>query len=172
MEQLSAITGLAFSNSFLGIAHSLSHKIRANFHLPHGLCCGIVLPHVIRYNACKSPVRMGIYPGYDHPMALKWYAEIAKSLGLLGETDEELMEAFISHLENLMKTMNVPMMLHQAGIPKDAFFEKLNEMALQAFNDQCTPGNPRFLLVEELKELLKLAYYGTGEGEEDLAIAA
>lgn len=163
------IAGLAFSNSFLGIAHSLSHKIGANYHLPHGLCCGIVLPHVIRYNACKSPLRMGIYPGYDHPMALKRYAQIARNLGLSGETDEELMEAFISRLESLMKTMNVPTTLHQAGVPEDAFFEKLDEMALQAFDDQCTPANPRFPLVEELKELLKLSYYGNGEGEEDLA---
>jgi acetaldehyde dehydrogenase/alcohol dehydrogenase len=94
------IAGLPFSNSFLGIDHSLSHKIGANFHRPHGLCCGIVLPHVILYNANKNPVRMGIYPGYDHSIILERYAQIALHLGILGGTDEELGEAFIRRLES------------------------------------------------------------------------
>jgi acetaldehyde dehydrogenase/alcohol dehydrogenase len=163
------IAGLAFSNSFLGIDHSLSHKIGANFHLPHGLCCGIVLPHVIRYNASKSPVRMGIYPAYFHPKALERYAAIAKYIGLSGSTDEELMEALIGRLESLMKGMNIPTTLQQAGVPEEEFLEKLDDMALQAFDDQCTAANPRFPLVDELKVLLKQAYYGVGEATEDVA---
>lgn len=154
------LAGLAFSNSFLGICHSLAHKVGAAFHLPHGLTCGILLPHVIRYNSCKSPTRMGIYPGYHYPKACERYAQIAQYLGLEGKTDVELMEAFITKLENLYDAMNVPKTFQKAGIPEAAFISKLQEISLKAFDDQCTPANPRFPLIDELKEVLKQAYYG------------
>ena len=155
------LAGLAFSNSFLGIGHSLAHKMGAAFHLPHGLTCGILLPHVIRFNASKTPTRMAIYPGYDHPKALDRYAEIARYLGLKGNTDTELMEAFISQLEDMYDHMNVPKTFQLAGVPENVFLDKLDEIAIKAFDDQCTPANPRFPLVEELQGVLKQAYYGT-----------
>lgn len=154
------LAGLAFSNSFLGICHSLAHKMGAAFHLPHGLTCGILLPHVIRYNSCTCPTRMGIYPGYDYPMALSRYANIGRYLALEGKTDEDLMEAFITELYQLYSAMNVPSTFRAAGISEDAFLKQVDVIALKAFDDQCTPANPRFPLVDELKEVLKQAYYG------------
>lgn len=159
------LAGLAFSNSFLGIAHSLAHKVGAAFHLPHGLTCGILLPHVIRYNASKTPTRMGIYPGYDHPKALERYAEIARYLHLGGNTEVDQMEAFIAKLYELYGKMNVPLTFQAAGVSEEAFLENLDGIALKAFDDQCTPANPRFPLVAELKEILKVAYYGPEEYE-------
>lgn len=161
------LAGLAFSNSFLGIDHSLSHKVGAAFHLPHGLCCGILLPHVIRYNSCKQPTRMGIYPGYDHPQAMEGYARIARSLELPGNTDEELMEAYIAKLISMYRDMNVSITFQDAGIPEEPFLKQLDNIAEQAFDDQCTPANPRFPLVEELKDILKLAYYGVEKKDTD-----
>mmetsp|Transcript_26524 Transcript_26524/g.74220 ORF Transcript_26524/g.74220 Transcript_26524/m.74220 type:complete len:828 (+) Transcript_26524:73-2556(+) len=161
------LAGLAFSNSFLGIDHSLAHKMGAAFHLPHGLCCGILLPHVIRYNSCKQPTRMGIYPGYDHPQAMEGYARIARTLELKGSTDEELMEAYIEKLLSMYRAMEVPITFQEAGVPEEAFLHRLNDIAEQAFDDQCTPANPRFPLVDELKEILKVAYYGTEKAEND-----
>ena len=157
------LAGLAFSNSFLGICHSLAHKVGAAFHLPHGLTCGILLPHVIRYNACTHPTRMGIYPGYDYPKALERYADIARYLRCKGSTNQELMEAFITKLYALYDDMNVPKTFQKAGINEMEYKLKLDEIALKAFDDQCTPANPRFPLISELKEVLLQAYYGTDD---------
>jgi acetaldehyde dehydrogenase/alcohol dehydrogenase len=154
------LAGLAFSNSFLGICHSLAHKFGALFHLPHGLTCAILLPHVIRYNACVHPTRMGIYPGYDYPKALKRYARIAQYLSLKGETEDELKEAFVAKLYEMYTSMNVPKAFKEAGCDETKFLTSLDELALKAFDDQCTPANPRFPLVSELKEILKQAFYG------------
>jgi acetaldehyde dehydrogenase/alcohol dehydrogenase len=154
------LAGLAFSNSFLGIGHSLAHKFGAAFHLPHGLTCAVLLPHVIRYNACLHPTRMGIYPGYDYPKALHRYARIAEYLNLKGDTQDELKEAFITKLYEMYTAMNVPKSFNEAGCDEAKFLELLDELALKAFDDQCTPANPRFPLVSELKEILKQAFYG------------
>lgn len=161
------LAGLAFSNSFLGIAHSLAHKVGANFHLPHGLTCGILLPHVIRYNSCTNPTRMGVYPGYDYPQAMERYANIGRSLKLGNDngkmTDEDYMEAFIAKLYEMYGEMNVPATFEAAGCDEAKFFACLDELAVKAFDDQCTPANPRFPLVSELKEVLKQAFYGAEE---------
>lgn len=164
------LAGLAFSNSFLGIAHSLAHKMGAAFHLPHGLTCGILLPHVIRYNSCLTPTRMGVYPGYDYPKALEQYANISRHLGVLKEdkkgskyTDEEWMEAYIAKLYSMYEAMNVPKTFKDAGCSEDMFLQGIHEIALKAFDDQCTPANPRFPLISELEELLMQAFYGHRE---------
>ena len=159
------LAGLAFSNSFLGIAHSLAHKIGAVFHLPYGLACGIVLPHVIRFNSSLTPTRMGVYPGYDYPKALEQYATIARHLGLLQEdgrphTNTELMEAYIAKLYDMYDAMSVPKTFLEAGCSEEVFLDQLDDIALQAFDDQCTPTNPRFPLISELKDILKEAFYG------------
>ena len=159
------LAGLAFSNSFLGIAHSLAHKMGAAFHLPHGLACGIVLPHVIRFNSSLTPTRMGVYPVYDYPKALEQYATIARHLGLLQEdgrphTNTELMEAYIAKLYDMYDAMSVPKTFLEAGCSEEVFLDQLDDIALQAFDDQCTPANPRFPLISELKDILKQAFYG------------
>jgi len=169
------LAGLAFSNSFLGICHSLAHKFGAAFHLPHGMTCGIFLPHVIRYNSSLTPTRMGIYPGYDYPKALKRYARIAEYLNLPlpaeqeGATMEERRkEAFITKLYDMYTAMNVPKSFKEAGCDEDKFLSLIDELALKAFDDQCTPANPRFPLVEELKEILKQAFYGAEYWNEEV----
>ena len=158
------LAGLAFGNSFLGIAHSLAHKMGAAFHLPHGLTCGILLPHVIRYNSSVTPTRMGVYPGYDYPKAMEQYANIGRHLGLLKDgkahTDKEYMEAYIDKLYEMYTAMNVPKTFLEAGCSEETFLEQLDEIALKAFDDQCTPANPRFPLISELKEVLRQAFYG------------
>ncbi|KAL7555685.1 hypothetical protein ACA910_015237 [Epithemia clementina (nom. ined.)] len=163
------LAGLAFSNSFLGICHSLAHKMGAAFHLPHGLTCGILLPHVIRYNSCVTPTRMGVYPGYDYPKALEQYANIGRHLKLLNDqekngklsyTDEEWMEAYIAKLYSMYEAMNVPTTFKDAGCSEEKFLQVIHEVAIKAFDDQCTPANPRFPLVSELEEVLMQSFYG------------
>lgn len=165
------LAGLAFSNSFLGIAHSLAHKIGAVFHLPHGLACGILLTHVIRYNSCLTPTRMGVYPGYEYPKALEQYANISRHLGLLNEeagvhySNEEYMEAYIAKLYSMYDAMNVPKTFKDAGCSEEIFLKVKHDLALKAFDDQCTPANPRFPLISELEEILMQAFYGPGAAE-------
>jgi len=161
VHHAASLAGLAFSNSFLGITHSLSHKVGAAFHLPHGLTNAILMPHVIRYNASEAPTRMGIYPGYDHPIAKSRYAKIAKSVNCKGETDDELVEAYCQKIIELMQNLNMPMTFKDAGIDEKEFLAGVNDIALASFDDQCTPANPRFPLVEELKVVLLDAYYGS-----------
>eukprot|EP01025_Chloroclados_australasicus_P011779 TRINITY_DN1521_c1_g3_i1.p1 TRINITY_DN1521_c1_g3~~TRINITY_DN1521_c1_g3_i1.p1 ORF type:complete len:930 (+),score=76.23 TRINITY_DN1521_c1_g3_i1:144-2933(+) len=154
------LAGLAFSNSFLGINHSLSHKVGAAFHLPHGLTNAILMRYVIKYNAVENPTRMGIYPSYDHPVAAERYAQIARHLGLRGETKEDLINAYCDKIIELMNTLNMPTSFKDAGIDERQYLHKLNDIAIASFDDQCTGANPRFPLVEELKEILIDAYYG------------
>eukprot|EP01025_Chloroclados_australasicus_P065676 TRINITY_DN8946_c0_g1_i8.p1 TRINITY_DN8946_c0_g1~~TRINITY_DN8946_c0_g1_i8.p1 ORF type:complete len:932 (-),score=99.40 TRINITY_DN8946_c0_g1_i8:972-3767(-) len=154
------LAGLAFSNSFLGINHSLSHKIGAAFHLPHGLTNAILMKHVIKYNAVENPTRMGIYPSYDHPVAGERYAQIARHIGLKGETKEQLIDAYCDKIIETMQRLNMPTSFQDAGIDERTYMHKLDELAIAAFDDQCTVANPRFPLVEELKEILIDSYYG------------
>ncbi len=153
-----SLAGIAFSNAYLGITHSLSHKVAAKFHTPHGLTNAILLPHVIRYNAVKNPTRQGYYPGYTHPQSLRRYAEISKILNLTGDNDEELTEALISKFIKLAEELNVPMCFEKLGINKEEYFNSIQDIALHSFDDQCTLANPRFPLVEELEEILVNAY--------------
>jgi acetaldehyde dehydrogenase/alcohol dehydrogenase len=148
------IAGLAFSNSFLGICHSLSHKVGASFHIPHGLTNSILLPHVIRYNASDTPTRMGIYPSYHYPQARERYSEIARSL----EAPEDTPEGLITILRKLSDSINLPASFKDAGVDRAKYMAALDQMAEDAFDDQCTPANPRFPLIPELKEILINAY--------------
>mmetsp|Transcript_12608 Transcript_12608/g.36530 ORF Transcript_12608/g.36530 Transcript_12608/m.36530 type:complete len:520 (-) Transcript_12608:200-1759(-) len=162
VHHAASLAGLAFANSFLGITHSLSHKVGAVFHLPHGLTNAILMPHVIRYNASDKPTRMGIYPGYDHPIAKARYAQIARHLQLKGDDDEELVEAYCQQIVELMQALEMPLSFKEAGLPEDKFMDKLDDMAMAAFDDQCTPANPRFPLCSELKQVLVTAFHGGG----------
>ncbi len=156
----STLAGVAFANAYVGITHSLSHKVGAITHLPHGLLNAILLPHVIRYNAETKPTRQAYYPGYSHPQSLERYAEMARAIGLDGDNDNELMEKFIQAFEKLAVNMHVPTSLKDAGVREDLFFKSIDQVAIDSFDDQCTIANPRYPLVEELKAILKDAYFG------------
>ncbi|NLO83038.1 MAG: bifunctional acetaldehyde-CoA/alcohol dehydrogenase [Clostridiales bacterium] len=157
MHNASCIAGMAFTNAFLGINHSLAHKLGGEFHIPHGRANAIMLPHVIEYNAQK-PTKFTAWPKYKYYIADQKYAEIARYLGLPASTTEEGVKSLIDAIRKLMKELNMPLTLAECGIPKDEFAAKIKEMADRAFEDQCTTTNPRMPLVTELEELYKKAY--------------
>lgn len=129
-------------------------QVGAEFHLPHGLTNGILLPHVIRYNSSKKPTRMGIWPQYNYPQSHERYAEIAKRIGASTEGTEGLVEK----IESLMVNLDMPITFKEAGVDKRLFMKKLDQLAEAAFDDQCTPANPRFPMIHELKEVLIEAF--------------
>lgn len=159
MHNASAIAGMAFTNAFLGINHSLAHKLGAEFHVPHGRANAILMPHVIRYNATK-PTKLAAFPKYEHFVADERYAEIARILGLPARTTEEGVESLVQAIINLAKSMNVPMSIESQGIDKKEFESKLDLLSDRAFEDQCTTANPKLPLVSELAEIYRKAYKG------------
>eukprot|EP00600_Ochromonadales_sp_CCMP1393_P006771 CAMPEP_0174966754 /NCGR_PEP_ID=MMETSP0004_2-20121128/7206_1 /TAXON_ID=420556 /ORGANISM="Ochromonas sp., Strain CCMP1393" /LENGTH=871 /DNA_ID=CAMNT_0016215815 /DNA_START=175 /DNA_END=2790 /DNA_ORIENTATION=- len=160
VHHAATIAGLAFSNSFLGVCHSLSHKLGAKFHLPHGMTNAVLLPYVIEYNSALNPTRMGIYPSYSSPHALTKYAELAKIIKCEGTSELELTLAFAKRFQQLAKTLGVPASFQEAGVSEQELLSNLSEIAEEAFDDQCSPANPRFPLAKELEQVLLNAYYG------------
>jgi acetaldehyde dehydrogenase/alcohol dehydrogenase len=154
------MAGMAFANAFLGIGHSLAHKLGAYHHLPHGICCALVISEVIRFNACDVPVKMGTFPQYEYPQAAAKYARIARYLGVKGDTDAELVNGLIDKIEELKETVGCKKTIAEYGISEEDFLATLDEMVENAFNDQCTGANPRYPLMSEIKELYLLAFYG------------
>ncbi len=159
MHNASSIAGMAFSNAFLGINHSLAHKIGAEFHVAHGRANAILLPYVIKYNATK-PTKFVSFPKYEYFIADQKYADIAKRLGLKADTTEEGVDSLITAIKELMKKMNMPSTFKEEGLDEKEFIEKVDLLADRAFEDQCTTANPRLPLVSELKEILLESYYG------------
>ncbi|MEB3830210.1 bifunctional acetaldehyde-CoA/alcohol dehydrogenase [Phormidium sp. CCY1219] len=155
------MAGMAFANAFLGVCHSLAHKLGSTFHVPHGLANALMISHVIRYNATDTPFKQAIFPQYKYPNA-KWrYARIADYLHLGGETEDEKVENLVEAIDNLKRELEVPMSLKEVLSDEDkAFYEQVEEMAEQAFDDQCTGANPRYPLIRDLKELYVLAFRG------------
>lgn len=155
------IAGMAFANAFLGVCHSMAHKLGSTFHVPHGLANALMISHVIRYNATDVPFKQAIFPQYKYPNA-KWrYARIADYLGLGGDNEQEKIENLVEAIENLKSELDIPLTLKEALSGDDkAFYEEVEEMADQAFDDQCTGANPRYPLIRDLKELYVLAYRG------------
>ena len=160
MHNASTIAGMAFTNAFLGINHSLAHKLGGEFNIPHGRANAILLPHVIEYNGGKSPTKFVSFPKYERYIAAEKYAEIARELGLEFGTAEEGAKALAGAVRELMKKMNIPLTLKACGIEEEKFLEKVDYLAIKAFEDQCTTANPRLPLVSELAGLYKKAYYG------------
>ncbi|MFS1663250.1 bifunctional acetaldehyde-CoA/alcohol dehydrogenase [Streptococcus sp. zg-JUN1979] len=154
MHYAATLAGMAFSNAFLGINHSLAHKTGGEFGLPHGLAIAIAMQHVIRYNGVSGNVKRSVYPRYEVYRAQKDYADIARALGLKGQTDEALVEALCERIDNLMKAIDVTPSLSANGVSKEAFDKSVDELALLAYDDQCTPANPRQPYIKELKQLL------------------
>ncbi len=155
------MAGMAFANAFLGVCHSMAHKLGSTFHVPHGLANALMISHVIRYNATDVPFKQAIFPQYKYPNA-KWrYARIADYLNLGGETEEHKVELLVEAIEDLKRKLNIPMTIREVLNDDDkAFYDHVEEMSDQAFDDQCTGANPRYPLIRDLKELYTLAYRG------------
>ncbi|MDB8789472.1 bifunctional acetaldehyde-CoA/alcohol dehydrogenase [Romboutsia sp. 1001216sp1] len=157
MHNASCMAGMAFANAFLGINHSLAHKLGSEFHIPHGRANAILLPYVIEYNA-SMPTKFAAFPRYKSFVADKKYAEIAKMLGLKANTTEEGVKSLVEAIRNLMRELNMPMTIRECGIEEKIYMGAIEKLALDAFDDQCTPANPRQPLVSELVEIYKTIY--------------
>ncbi|QSF49798.1 bifunctional acetaldehyde-CoA/alcohol dehydrogenase [Thermosynechococcus sp. TA-1] len=155
------IAGMAFANAFLGVCHSMAHKLGSTFHVPHGLANALMICHVIRYNATDAPLKQAIFPQYKYPQAKERYAQIADFLELGGSTPEEKVARLIAAIEDLKAQLEIPATIKEALNSEDqAFYEQVQSMAELAFDDQCTGANPRYPLIQDLKELYILAYMG------------
>jgi acetaldehyde dehydrogenase/alcohol dehydrogenase len=155
------IAGMAFANAFLGICHSLAHKLGSTFHVPHGLANALMISHVIRYNATDAPFKQAIFPQYTYPHAKQRYAEIADFLHLGGRTEDDKVERLINAIENLKQEIDIPLSIKEVLPEREReFYENVEKMAEQAFDDQCTGANPRYPLMRDLKELYILSYQG------------
>lgn len=160
MHNASTIAGMAFTNAFLGISHSLAHKIGAEFHLPHGRINAILLPYIVKYNGVKDPTKFVSFPKYEYYIADQKYADISRKMNFPAYTNEEGVASLIREIQNLNRDLNIPKSFRDAGIDEDEFMSKIDELADRAFSDQCTTANPRLPLVEELKQILIDSYYG------------
>ena len=163
MAHASCMAGMAFSNAFLGINHSMAHKLGAFHHLPHGMANALLMNEVIRFNATDAPTKQAAFAQYKYPNAAWRYARIADHLGLGGNTEAEKVELLIKAIEGLQAKVNMPKTIQEAGVSEVKFMETLDEMVEQAFDDQCTGANPRYPLMSELKEMYITSYYGKKE---------
>ena len=154
------IAGIAFANAFLGICHSMAHKLGAEFHLAHGLANALLISNVIRFNATDMPTKQAAFSQYDRPKALCRYAAISEHLKLGGKTDEQKVEKLIEKIEELKKLIGIPASIQEAGVNEADFIAKLDELAEDAFDDQCTGANPRYPLISEIKQVLLDSFYG------------
>ena len=160
MANAATMAGMAFANAFLGVCHSMAHKLGAFHHLPHGSANALLIRQVLRFNAAEVPVKMGTFSQYDHPHTLARYAEVADYLKLGGNTDEEKLEKLIDAITELMHKIGIHDTIREYGVSEEAFLGRLDEMVEQAFDDQCTGANPRYPLMKEIKEMYLNAYYG------------
>ena len=160
MANAATIAGMAFANAFLGVCHSLAHKLGAYHHLPHGIANALMIEQVMRFNASNLPTKMGTFPQYTHPHTLERYAELATSLGIQGENNEEKFENLIKRINQLKKQIGIKDSIKDYDIKEEVFLKTIDEMSLMAFDDQCTGANPRYPLIEEIKEMYLNAFYG------------
>ena len=160
MANASTMAGMAFANAFLGVCHSMAHKLGAFHHLPHGVANAVLLTDVMRYNADPRPQKMGTFSQYAYPHTLERYAEVARFLGLSGNSDEELLEQLIAKIEALKERVGIKKTIRDYGVKEEDFLATLDEMVEQAFDDQCTGANPRYPLMSEIKAMYLKAYYG------------
>ena len=163
MSNAATMAGMAFANAFLGVCHSMAHKLGAFHHLPHGVANALMLDEVMRFNAAEVPTKMGTFPQYDHPHTLARYAEVADSLGLGGKNDAEKLENLIAAVDALKERVGIKKTIRDYGIDEADFLARLDDMVEQAFDDQCTGANPRYPLMSEIKQMYLNAYYGTHE---------
>lgn len=160
MANAATIAGIAFANAFLGICHSMGHKLGSYHHIPHGIAVSLVLNEVMKFNSAENPTKMGTFPQYEYPQSLRRYAHIAEVLGLSGKDDEAKLKALLKAITDLKIECDIPLTIKDAGVDEKAFLESLDQMSVDAFNDQCTGANPRYPLISEIKELYLKCYYG------------
>lgn len=160
MANAATMAGMAFANAFLGVCHSMAHKLGAFHHLPHGVANALMIDEVLRFNAAEVPPKMGTFPQYDHPHTLARYAEVAQYLGLAGKTDEESLENLIRAIDELKEKIGIRKTIRDYNIDEADFLARLDEMTEQAFDDQCTGANPRYPLMSEIRQMYLNAYYG------------
>ncbi len=160
MANAATMAGMAFANAFLGVCHSMAHKLGAFHHLPHGIANALMIEEVLRFNASETPAKMGTFSQYDHPHTLARYAEIADYLNLGGNSDEEKLENLIATINRLKETVGIKKTIRDYGVGETVFLDTLDEMVEQAFDDQCTGANPRYPLMSEIKQMYLNAYYG------------
>ncbi len=172
VHNAACIAGIAFANAFLGVCHSMAHKLGAEFHVPHGLANALLISNVIRYNAVDIPTKQTAFSQYDRPKGVARYAEVAKHLGLDADTDHHRVEKLIEWVEGLKKVLGIPASIQAAGVNEVEFLAKVDELAEAAFDGQCTGASPRFPLISELKQLLLDSYYGRAYTEHYLRVAS
>ena len=163
MANAATMAGMAFANAFLGVCHSMAHKLGAFYHIPHGVANALMLDEVLMFNASETPVKMGTFSQYDHPHTLERYAMVADYLGLGGKDDEAKLKNLIKALDDLKAKIGIRKCIADYGVDEKEFLEKLDEMATLAFDDQCTGANPRYPLISEIKQMYLNAYYGKHE---------
>ena len=160
MANAATMAGMAFANAFLGVCHSMAHKLGAFHHLPHGVANALMIDEVLRFNAAEAPAKMGTFSQYDHPKTLRRYAEVAEALGLGGKNDKEKLENLIKAIDELKVKVGIKKTIKEYGIDENDFLARLDAMVEQAFDDQCTGANPRYPLMSEIKQMYLNAYYG------------
>ncbi len=160
MAHAATMAGMAFANAFLGVCHSMAHKLGAFHHLPHGVANALMIDEVLRFNAEEVPAKMGTFPQYDHPHTLARYAEVADYLGIKGKNDSEKLENLIKAIDDLKERVGIKKTIKDYGIDEKDFLDRLDDMTEQAFDDQCTGANPRYPLMSEIKQMYLNAYYG------------
>ena len=160
MANASTIAGMAFANAFLGVCHSMAHKLGAYHHIPHGIANALLINYVLQYNASEKPVKMGTFPQYEYPHTLEKYADAARALGIDGKDDKEVFKKLLDKLTDLKHRIGIKDSIREYGIEEKDFLKTLDEMTENAFDDQCTGANPRYPLMSEIKKLYLMAYYG------------
>lgn len=160
MANAATMAGMAFANAFLGVCHSMAHKLGAFHHLPHGVANALMIDYVLRFNAAEVPSKMGTFPQYDHPHTLARYAEVADALGVKGRTDADKLEGLIKKIDELKDYVGIKKSIQEYGVDEKYFLDTLDDMVEQAFDDQCTGANPRLPLMSEIKDMYLRAYYG------------
>ena len=170
MANAATMAGMAFANAFLGVCHSMAHKLGAFHHLPHGIANALMIEEVLRFNSSEAPKKMGTFSQYDHPCTLSRYAEIADYLGIKGENDIEKLEGLIKAINELKEKVGIKKTIKDYGIDEKNFLDNLDEMVEQAFDDQCTGANPRYPLMCEIKQMYLNAYYGKHFVEEEMPV--
>ena len=160
MANCATMAGMAFANAFLGVCHSMAHKLGAFHHLPHGIANALMIEEVLRFNAAEAPAKMGTFSQYDHPHTLARYAEVSRALGFGGKNDKESLENLINAINALKERVGIKKTIRDYGIDEKDFLDRLDAMTEQAFDDQCTGANPRYPLMSEIKQMYLNAYYG------------
>jgi acetaldehyde dehydrogenase/alcohol dehydrogenase len=160
MATASTMAGMAFANAFLGVCHSMAHKLGAYHHLPHGIANALLISIVMRFNADPVPRKMGTFSQYQYPHTLERYCEVAEAMGIKGKNNNDTLEKFIAAIEELKARVGIKKTIAEYGVDEQKFLETLDQMVEDAFDDQCTGANPRYPLMSEIKEMYLEAYYG------------